>query len=347
MVLLVNVAGVFLNRCQQLNDINLNPCRCEYKNSTEETNIYCDGENEYDLKAKFSYLSETLPDDQKDLNGFYLWNGGIKELPENVFHDITFREIIFSGANNLTHIHSQAFTATSLTVTTFMNHMDNRLVNKMPEYNFYSAISSLVNLQMLILNLDSRNVHEMPWFSFRPLNGIASNLASIYFYGYDKIILGNYAFYEFPNLNMIYLREHQIDYVPIHAFEFRQSSQTPLTIQLAKNNLNGSSFEVNSLLNTKRPVYLELSLNFKLSYLDEAVFLPFFKAHKRNQISLFGSLLDCDCRNLWLIEQNSLYQLENRINGAQCKDGTPLFSLTVNDFVYCSSNIDVYSDSID
>jgi hypothetical protein len=57
--------------------------------------------------------------------------------------------------------------------------------------------------------------------------------------------------------------------------------------------LNGSSFDINSLSNFKRPatIYMRNSSNIKI--FDEKIFRPFFEADHRNKIllNLFENLL--------------------------------------------------------
>ncbi len=52
-----------------------------------------------------------------------------------------------------------------------------------------------------------------------------------------------------------------------------------MTLILRDNNLNGTSFEIGSLNNLKRPTELILGVNPNLTYLDQNIFQPFLDSN--------------------------------------------------------------------
>ncbi len=48
---------------------------------------------------------------------------------------------------------------------------------------------------------------------------------------------------------------------------------------LKRNNLNGTSFEIGSLINLKTPTEINLAQNPSLTYLDQNIFQPFLDSN--------------------------------------------------------------------
>ncbi len=89
--------------------------------------------------------------------------------------------------------------------------------------------------------------------------------------------------------------------------------------------MNGTSFEIGSLNNLKRPTELILGENPNLTYLDQNIFQPFLDSNVENKITLEEETIhektsfDCDdCRSYWL-KKDSKYR--NRINLKLCSNG--------------------------
>ena len=109
-----------------------------------------------------------------------------------------------------------------------------------------------------------------------------SLLASI-FLEHSIKSLDNYAFYDLNNLTSLAIDGHTLNYIPSHAFDFRQFSNNTLTLYLDHNNLNGSSFGSGAFSNAKRPLSINLRSN-KIDYINENVFRPFFSLNVNNKI---------------------------------------------------------------
>jgi len=147
-------------------------------------------------------------------------------------------------------------------------------------------------------------------------------------------------FANFSNLQTLALIESNLNFISAHALEVGHRAdyeKTPLNLDIHANKLNSSSFEVGSLVNIalksgRKNVKLNLSSN-QIVYLDENVFLPFFK-EPNNALNLYNNtLLDCeDCNSAWICKQSD--ELRMAINNCKCKDVEDIW-LTLND---CESN---------
>lgn len=315
----LTVGLIAANPCDFLNSVFLAPCTCR------SNGLFCT--DIINVDQTFEYISDALPDDEKAFQLLSITNSKQLELKENAFRDITFVNIDITAGTAI--IHPYSFTATSLTVLQF-NLISSIDLDPDSEKNLFYALSSMVNLRSV--NVATNDLLSIPTRGFLPLNGVARNLSTIVITGTGKLNLANFQFYDIPNLEFIYFTTKQIDYIPRHAFDFRKKSDTFLNVYLGLNKLNDTSIEPGAFFNSQRPVILDISYN-RLTFLNEAVFSPFFKADVRNRVNIFNTILDCDCRSLWLIEQRE--DLEDRVISGRCKDGRPLFNRTVDEFENC------------
>jgi hypothetical protein len=83
------------------------PCTC-----AGDEIFTCAGDKPINLKEIFGKFSKTLKDDQKELEHIIIKNSAIEEIPDNVFGDIYFRTITFTGCTNLKKISPNAFSGT-------------------------------------------------------------------------------------------------------------------------------------------------------------------------------------------------------------------------------------------
>ena len=88
-------------------DSLLAPCSCK-----GDEQITCTGDKPFcDV---FKGLAKKVDDKHKDYEMFILSDSGVKELPENCFDDIYFKEIRIERAVGLNKIHSNAFKGTDV-----------------------------------------------------------------------------------------------------------------------------------------------------------------------------------------------------------------------------------------
>jgi len=330
---LMGIASVFGGRCPK--PAVIEPCRCFYKGQEDQFDrIQCGGDEIYDLKHIFTKLSESLNTtnkSEKHFDKFWFHSNAIEVIPEAVFGDITFDEIGFYQAKNLTKIHSLALGPSALTVKIFyLWHDLPSLENQLPDYDLFKMMRSMINVQTIVaFTYDEYNhkkwgpnVSVIPEYAFgegqNNLNELSFSVDFL-FTGSTIKTISNYSFYYLNNLRKLKLSRSSIDHIPAHAFDFEKSSNITLDIDLKSSNLNESSFEKGVFMNTKRPINLDLRFN-KMKYLDEAVFGPLFSLDPNNKIQLKENELSCnDCRSQWLVRDKD--ELKDKIIGEiECID---------------------------
>jgi hypothetical protein len=127
--------------------------------------ITCETDQSLNLTEEFRIISSTLPENQKHFLQFNIRGNPIfTEIPQNVFIDITFDQIMIDNAPNLTSIHTNAFNNTANITSRFWlpTSTDTQLVNNPPDYDLWAAMSSLVNASYIIVSLDSRTSQSIP-----------------------------------------------------------------------------------------------------------------------------------------------------------------------------------------
>jgi hypothetical protein len=101
-------------------NIDITPCEClhgfdDYI-SQKPSAIRCFGKQSLDLVNIFEILDANVNPQNKAFDIFYLNNTSIREIPENVFKEFTFKEIYFDRTTNLTTIDPKAFGESQKTV---------------------------------------------------------------------------------------------------------------------------------------------------------------------------------------------------------------------------------------
>jgi hypothetical protein len=296
----------------------LNPCKCN------ETGIFCGGNDVLNLKHIFEAIDSELKDNEKHFKQFFLNNTAITELEENTFYEITFDEIKIFNATKLKLINTHAFTTNNSVTKKFSvnrhlyQEIDSKtLINSPPNYDIFLMLSSLISLEEIYLLYT--NITQIPSHAFRSINGIQENLTTIWFNGSPIVSIGNYSFYDLNNLNELSFDLTLIDSIPSNALNFRRDSNNKMRLYLQYIKLNGSSFEIESLNNLKRPTDL-LFGGSKLTYLDQNIFQPFLESNVENKIWFQGSsYFDCDdCRSFWLKKEP---KYSNRTDLMECSNG--------------------------
>jgi hypothetical protein len=189
-------------------------------------------------------------------------NAPTNEIPENVFIDIEF-EKIYIYESNFTRIHSNAFNSTSFIIETFSHNAQStsKLRNSPPDYDFYEALSSLVNAVELYINLDSDTVHEIPDYAFNKSNYQQIHLEIIDFMGnYSISRIGNFAFHNMPSIRIIGFYVNSIQTISKNAFDFQFFSNVSLKIDLSGTQLDEYCLESGVFQSALRKMDLDLSI---------------------------------------------------------------------------------------
>jgi hypothetical protein len=207
-------------------------------------NITCASIKILNLKEEFAEISTKLKSEEKIFKKFYL-NAPTNEIPENVFIDIKFK--IINLNSNFTRIHSNAFLSTSNYTKKYhdFSGSNSRLFNDPPEFDLYKALSSLIKVRLIIICLGYNISHDIPDYAFQIIDGPQNSLSDIYFAGEFEISrIGNYAFYNIPNLESIIIENVTIHYITAHAFDLPYSQTNEfMFIHLVSAKLNENSLE--------------------------------------------------------------------------------------------------------
>jgi hypothetical protein len=255
------------------------------------------------MKQTFDNLSKQLTDKEKEFIALEInSNKAITEIKDNTISDLKFEKIYIYRCDKLTQIGTNAFNGTNSRIEHFEIH-DTPIVNSPPNHDIFHLLSSMTNIKVIEFN--NTNIQEIPPNAFKSVNGTQNKLKSISLKFSNIGKIGNDAFYDL-NLETLNLEGNKIDFIPKNAFNFRENSETDIFIVLMNNKLNGSSFEVDSLMNIKRRTQLSLTANHNLTFLDERIFLPFISQNFKNET--FGNIIDLDsysvdckdCRSSWL-----------------------------------------------
>jgi len=318
------VGALSLNECPPAED--LYPCKCDLKRkfwNIYNGGIFCGGEEMFDMKKIFHRLSGNKKYVDSPYGVFVFNNTKIVEIPEDVFGNFTFNAIFFadpssdqgirSCCNNLEKINYKAFSSSSK-ITTQLLLMTIKLKTWEIPYSLIDLFNQFEKLTEIScdspINLIDRSFGK----------GL-SNLRR-----FELVVdsIKGSPFFELNHLQTLLLEGRSygdLDHIPWNAFRFNnRTNEEGFTLALTGHKrLNGSSFEIGSLVNINTNVTINMNGNTNISFLEEKVFAPFTEINVRNKIN-FQDILDCsDCRNYWVIKKKDL--LKERIN-AYCEHGT-------------------------
>jgi hypothetical protein len=249
-------------------------------------------------------MSTELKNGTKHFNRFSLNNTLIKELTENTFEDITFDTVKIYNMTNLSLIHTNTFEGMSSSLKDF-SVSNTSLKNSPPNYDIFSAISSMVNI--FYAGISNSLIEEIPENAFKLLNG-SQNLAILNLNDNKITKIGNNAFNHLDSLTQLELSGNKLNHISENAFNFSKSSDVLLRLHLHKNSLNSTSFESGAFDKFNRPTHIFFSFGNNLNnitYLDQRLFEKFMNNNNHNMIDSIA--IDCkDCRSFWLF-QNKKY----------------------------------------
>jgi len=275
------------------------PCVCE------DNTVYChDITTELDLKALFDKINANISSEQKRWRAFNLEATQVRELPANVFGDITFEDINLINNPHLEYIHPLAFMRSSFTLKKF-NAERTPLSNAGDkERDIFDALSRCPDLEMI--RLSHTNLTSIPDKAFHPINGEFTKLGYIMTEFNPIKTIGEFAFYYMPNLYRLVMTDNKFTQIKRNTFTIRDHSDKKSEIYLQGVPLTDTSFDPLSLIRIRRPVSIRLFENH-LTTLYESVFAPFLEANQQNYFDLSGNKIECDCRIKWILDDKDYY----------------------------------------
>ena len=224
-------------------------------------------------------------------------NNDLESIEDNDFSDKNYKRIYIEFCERLRKIHWNAFGIHSdkiLYFRAFIGLLSLRSI-KNSQYDLIKLINSLANCKVISIKPFHNELQQIKLKKLKRLEIIGSPFRSIKF-----IVICDYAFYECDQIEYINLTNNYINYISKNVFCFKSESNAVLKLDLTNNQLDQSSFAIDSLVNFKRPTKLTLYEN-KIKYLKEEVFRPFLNVNKYNSIEINERYFDLnDQRNQWI-----------------------------------------------
>jgi hypothetical protein len=148
--------------------------------------------------------------------------------------------------------------------------------------------------------LSNSMIEEIPDNAFRPPNGTQNKLAQISFLGNRITKVGSNAFSQLKSLEFLQLGSNPISHITENAFNFLNTSEIRLNLDVHASFLNSSSFDEGAFSHLNRPTILYFGESGpNITYLDQHIFEQFLNNNDKNGIKLYS--IDCnDCRSFWL-----------------------------------------------
>ncbi|KAF7487660.1 Leucine-rich repeat-containing protein 4 [Sarcoptes scabiei] len=315
----------------------------------------------YHLSSSSSSLSlneQTNPSIVRPLfKEIIISHNNLEELDDNLFDSIRFKRIVLFEMRSLSRIKSNAFNGTSKDVHHFEIKGENKLGIKFMN-QLFDALSCLTNVRQMHLELD--HLESIPSYAFRnvppqslssqsrPMDSSQSTslinenrskrfrLERLTIISKSLSQISSYAFYELNSLRYIRIHSNSLTRISAHAFDFAQPFSHSLVIDLHRNQLKLSSFEIDAFQQVNRPVHLNLAHN-NLSSIPQFIFERFLNTDGKNLIKLAENPLECDCSIRWLLKDRSTYF--DQISDAYCTNSEDRFlniwSLNEREFFRC------------
>lgn len=253
----------------------------------------------------------------------------ITHLQVNTFANVDFGELHIEMSDYLGHIPPGAISPHSSIQKLRISEV-NFTSDKLPQT--FRAINELTNLRSLYIW--SANIEFVPEFAFSQRQ---SHLTEILLYSSNIRGIGSHAFSNLPSLGTLSIDGNDLVLIDKYAFATSYSTNEPLQVSLASNNLRESSFTFMSLNGAQRPLHITFSepggCYWNMQYLDEQIFAPFLDV-ANNRIHLERECqLNChDCRMRWLVEAPK--HVQRRIRLANDDEWAP--STATKSFVPCA-----------
>ncbi|XP_027194794.2 uncharacterized protein LOC113789455 isoform X1 [Dermatophagoides pteronyssinus] len=289
----------------------------------------------------------------------HYWN----ELDDNLFQYVRFQRIIMYDMKSLIRIHSNVFNGTNNDVKYLEIKGENKLGQKYIN-QLFDALSSLQMAREMYLELNQLDM--IPSYAFRDIqmnyynpslfdqgnyytenlkinnNRKRLRLERLHILSKSLTQISSYAFYELNSLR--YIRIHSkhndgLQRISAHAFDLAQPLSHPLIIDLRKNQLKLSCFELDTFQQVNRPVHLDLSEN-NLTSIPQTIFERFLNIDAKNTINMGDGTnpLQCnDCSLYWLLKDRQIYS--SQIHDAICHSiNANLWRLDESTFRQCQQD---------
>ncbi|KAH7643125.1 leucine rich repeat containing protein [Dermatophagoides farinae] len=319
----------------------------------------------YHLSSSSSSSIDKTSDHQPPIplfNELILSNSYWNELDDNLFQYVRFQRIIMIDMKSLIRIHSNAFNGTNNDVQYLEIKGENKLGQKYIN-QLFDALSSLQMAREMRLELNQLDM--IPSYAFRDIqmnypssssssfdqqnmvenwnimNRRRIRLERLHIISKSLTQISSYAFYELNTLRSIRIHSKHNDglqRISAHAFDLAQPLSHPLTIDLRKNQLKLSSFELDAFQQVNRPVHLDLSEN-NLTSIPQTIFERFLNTDVKNTIRIGETNpLRCDdCYLYWLLKDRQIYS--SQIHDAICQSiNANLWRLDESTFRPCSQD---------
>ncbi|XP_054165835.1 leucine-rich repeat-containing G-protein coupled receptor 6-like [Oppia nitens] len=315
------------------NPDTIKPCTCT------PTTIACETTDKFELDVVLGLIAKGQDPQGLAFDTFILNASEISSLDRGVFHGLTFNNLKFIDCFRLSCVSSEAFAGLQPNVTSIYasdTHFD---WFGRRDCSIFEAIRYLKNLKSL--KIVRSKITEIPDNAFTGKLGQLSDLSTIDFSGGQGGVItqvGEKAFNDLPNVQLIDLSRHRISSIKSHGFEITLPIKNSLLINLEHNALKNNSFG-NSCLKTNVKTELRLGENINLHCLNEEVFEPFL-VNRRNKtedniIDLTITPIDCSKCNLWLLENEVNLNLRDKLKNILTSDGIDFWKKTKDD---CSVN---------
>jgi hypothetical protein len=329
-------------------DLLIKPCSCisatpSYPSVPETTiirqesivceHIYDPLFNLQDVFLKISLFN--VNENSTYFHSFRLSNTTIKDLPENVFIDIKFQNLIFQDNFQLTTIDKNAFSNTKNDVEVF----ETLNTNLSDSETIFFIIRQFQNLRFLSMHNDQLNSIPNYAFNHKYLSYINFGLE---FSNRSQPIetIGDYAFYNLPKLHFLRIISPKLSKINKYSFALRDRSELKndlsniLELYLGGEMLNSTSFPLTSLNRFRNRFVFIRFFGTSITYLDENIFQPFLESNPSSLIDLGETnlLYKCHCRSAWIQNDymKSVDQMDVRVYGGAGCWGHDFTNCTLN-----------------
>ena len=236
------------------------------------------------------------------------------KLNESTLNESSFSDILFNDfyAYGIIRINNKAFDKSAETIDHFWCSMC-YLSDSHSEYNIWSVLSKLTNLNSLTLGL---NVTEIPSNAIQPINGLYSSINDFTLRSMQNLTIKTNAFNNLNKLHQLTIQLTNINQIEKSALNFAGESSS-LFLIFAHLKFHDDSFAPDSFGDIKRSLYI-LFISTNITHIPESSFKTVLN-NSESKIQFDNSLIDCeDCRNLWLITN------EKQIHSPFCKQNTKM-----------------------
>ena len=229
-------------------------------------------------------------------------------LEDDSFADLTFDDVRAQGIRKLSN---KAFGKAAKTIKYFLCFDSCAIKNSPPNYDVWKSLSTLTNLKSLRVIL---NVTEIPLNAFE-----GEKLNEISLTSKQNLTIKSGAFENVKKAIEIEIYGTSIKKIENQAFKTNYKFDNKLFIYFTNSKMNGDSFEKGAFDGAQGPLFITFH-STNINFLPESSFKSVLSS-KQNTVDLFNptvggnSKIDCnDCRNHWLIKDNT----DNQVHNAYC-----------------------------